>query len=70
MNVLDVEEDDNCYYLVMEYIEGPTLKEYLCKEGKLSADEAVEMTLQILKVLHMHTIIELFIEILNRKIFS
>lgn len=55
VNVLDVEEDDNCYYLVMEYIEGPTLKEYLCKEGKLSADEAVEMTLQILKgIAHAH----------------
>ena len=55
VNVLDVEEDDNCYYLVMEYIEGPTLKEYLCKEGKLSADEAVEMTLQILKgISHAH----------------
>ncbi|MCY1024261.1 Stk1 family PASTA domain-containing Ser/Thr kinase [Mammaliicoccus sciuri] len=60
VNVLDVEEDDNCYYLVMEYIEGPTLKEYLCKEGKLSADEAVEMTLQILKGIghaHHHRII-------------
>lgn len=55
VNVLDVEEDDNCYYLVMEYIGGPTLKEYLCKEGKLSADEAVEMTLQILKgIAHAH----------------
>ncbi|UXU68193.1 Stk1 family PASTA domain-containing Ser/Thr kinase [Mammaliicoccus sciuri] len=55
VNVLDVEEDDNCYYLVMEYIEGPTLKEYLCKEGKLSADEAIEMTLQILKgIAHAH----------------
>ncbi|MEB6196295.1 Stk1 family PASTA domain-containing Ser/Thr kinase [Mammaliicoccus sciuri] len=55
VNVLDVEEDDNCYYLVMEYIEGPTLKEYLCKEGKLSADEVVEMTLQILKgIAHAH----------------
>ncbi|MCD8883776.1 Stk1 family PASTA domain-containing Ser/Thr kinase [Mammaliicoccus sciuri] len=55
VNVLDVEEDDNCYYLVMEYIEGPTLKEYLCKEGKLSADEAVEMTLQTLKgIAHAH----------------
>ncbi len=55
VNVLDVEEDDNCYYLVMEYIEGPTVKEYLCKEGKLSADEAVEMTLQILKgIAHAH----------------
>ncbi|MDO0955847.1 Stk1 family PASTA domain-containing Ser/Thr kinase [Mammaliicoccus sciuri] len=55
VNVLDVEEDDNCYYLVMEYIEGPTLKEYLCKESKLSADEAVEMTLQILKgIAHAH----------------
>ncbi|WP_239748373.1 Stk1 family PASTA domain-containing Ser/Thr kinase [Mammaliicoccus sp. A-M2] len=55
VNVLDVEEDDNCYYLVMEYIEGPTLKEYLCKEGELSADEAVEMTLQILKgIAHAH----------------
>ncbi|WP_323702624.1 Stk1 family PASTA domain-containing Ser/Thr kinase [Mammaliicoccus sp. Dog046] len=55
VNVLDVEEDDDCYYLVMEYINGPTLKEYLCKEGKLSADEAVEMTLQILKgIAHAH----------------
>nr|WP_263313544.1 Stk1 family PASTA domain-containing Ser/Thr kinase [Mammaliicoccus sp. Marseille-Q6498] len=55
VNVLDVEEDDNCYYLVMEYIDGPTLKEYLNKEGKLSAKEAVDMTLQILKgIAHAH----------------
>ncbi|GGI41701.1 Stk1 family PASTA domain-containing Ser/Thr kinase [Mammaliicoccus stepanovicii] len=55
VNVLDVEEDDNCYYLVMEYINGPTLKEYLSKEGKLSAKEAVDMTLQILKgIAHAH----------------
>ncbi|MCD2478753.1 Stk1 family PASTA domain-containing Ser/Thr kinase, partial [Mammaliicoccus lentus] len=55
VNVLDVEEDDNCYYLVMEYIEGPTLKEYLIKEGRLSAEEAIEMTLQILKgIAHAH----------------
>ena len=55
VNVLDVEEDDNCYYLVMEYIDGPTLKEYSIKEGRLSAEEAIEMTLQILKgIAHAH----------------
>lgn len=55
VNVLDVEEDENCYYLVMEYIDGPTLKEYLAKEHKLSAKEAVDMMLQVLKgIAHAH----------------
>ena len=36
VNVYDVGEDDGLYYIVMELIEGITLKKYIEKKGKLS----------------------------------
>ena len=29
VNVYDVDEEDDCFYLIMEYIDGPTLSEYI-----------------------------------------
>ena len=36
VNVFDVGDDNGVYYIVMELIEGITLKEYISKKGKLS----------------------------------
>ena len=38
VNVYDVGEDRGLYYMVMELVEGITLKEYIQKKGKLSTD--------------------------------
>lgn len=43
--------DDGKAYLVMEYIEGPTLKEVLAQRGPLSAKETIPIFLQILSSL-------------------
>ena len=39
VNVYDVGQDRGLYYMVMELVEGITLKEYIEKKGKLSAKE-------------------------------
>ncbi|TDM03978.1 Stk1 family PASTA domain-containing Ser/Thr kinase [Macrococcus carouselicus] len=60
VKVLDVEEDDRHYYLVMEYINGPTLSEYIRKQGRLTVEEAILFTKQILRGIghaHQHMII-------------
>lgn len=60
VKVLDVDEDDNHYYLVMEYIDGPTLSEYIAEKGPLSIDEAILFTKQLLRGIghaHHHRII-------------
>lgn len=60
VKVIDVDEDDHHYYLIMEYIEGPTLSEYIREHGPLSVDEAILFTKQILRGIgdaHHHMII-------------
>ena len=55
VNVYDVSFGDLIQYIVMEYIEGITLKEYIEQEGSLRWKDAVHFTLQILKGLqHAH----------------
>ncbi len=60
VNVYDVAEDKGIYYIVMELVEGITLKEYIQKNGRLKADEAIDFAIQIaqgLEVAHEnHTI--------------
>lgn len=56
VKVLDVDEDERHYYLVMEYVEGPTLHEYIQQHGPLSPEEAVFFTKQILRgIEHAHS---------------
>jgi hypothetical protein len=38
VSMYDVAEEDDCYFLVMEYIEGPTLSEYIQNHGPLSIE--------------------------------
>lgn len=47
VEVYDVGEDNNQYYIVMEYIEGKHLKELLKKRNKLTVSEVVDIMLQI-----------------------
>jgi serine/threonine-protein kinase len=55
VNIYDVGKDENVYYIVMEYIQGETLKEYIERKNKLSLDEAVSIALQICEALdHAH----------------
>ena len=55
VKVYDVSFGDLIQYIVMEYIDGITLKEYIEHEGSLSWKDAVHFTIQILKGLqHAH----------------
>lgn len=55
VSMIDVDEEDECFYLVMEYIEGPTLAEYIHSHGPLSVETAIKFTEQILSgIKHAH----------------
>lgn len=47
VNVFDVGEEDNINFIVMELIEGITLKDYITKKGKLSVKEATSIAIQV-----------------------
>ncbi len=60
VNVFDVGDDEGLYYIVMELIEGITLKEYISKKGKLSIKEATSIAIQVsmgLEAAHSHGIV-------------
>ena len=60
VNVFDVGDDEGVYYIVMELIEGITLKEYITKKGKLSVKEATSIAIQVsmgLEAAHNHGIV-------------
>ncbi len=60
VNVFDVGDDNGVYYIVMELIEGITLKEYISKKGKLSVKEATSIAIQVsmgLEAAHSHGIV-------------
>ena len=47
VEMYDVGEDDGLYYIVMEYIEGKTLKQLLKKRGTLTLSEAIDIMSQL-----------------------
>ncbi|HIW21164.1 MAG TPA: protein kinase, partial [Candidatus Dorea intestinavium] len=47
VNVYDVGEDRGLNYMVMELVEGITLKEYIHKKGRLSYQETISIAIQI-----------------------
>ena len=47
VEMYDVGEDDGQYYIVMEYVDGKTLKQILKQRGKLSITEVVDIMLQL-----------------------
>lgn len=47
VEMYDVGEDDGTYYIVMEYVEGKTLKQLLKKRGSLTLSEAIDIMSQL-----------------------
>ena len=47
VEMYDVGEDDGIYYIVMEYVEGKTLKQLLKKRGTLTLSEAIDIMSQL-----------------------
>ena len=47
VNVYDVGDDDGLHYIVMELVEGITLKKFIERKGKLEVKEAIGISIQI-----------------------
>lgn len=55
VSIYDVGEEDNILYIVMEYVDGPTLKEYVMKNGPLQVEEALDIMEQLTSAIqHAH----------------
>lgn len=55
VKVFNVSYGDRLQYIVMEHVEGITLKEYIEQQGRLGIKETVHFTMQILRALqHAH----------------
>ncbi len=60
VSVYDVCEDDGRYFIVMELVEGITLKEYINLNGRLNMAQAIDFSIQIasgLEAAHEHHVI-------------
>lgn len=51
VDIFDVGEDGDLHYLVMEYIEGQTLKEYIVSHGPLTPEQAVPIMQQLVSAI-------------------
>ena len=47
VNIYDVGSENGMYYIVMEYVEGITLKTYIEKKGQLNFKEAISIAIQV-----------------------
>ncbi len=47
VEMYDVGEDNGLYYIIMEYVEGKTLKQLLKKRGTLTLSEAIDIMVQL-----------------------
>src|SRR5690625_3755536 len=55
VNIYDVGEEDDILYIVMEYVDGLTLKEYIQKHGPLSVEKAIDIMDQLTAAIqHAH----------------
>ncbi|WP_078576212.1 Stk1 family PASTA domain-containing Ser/Thr kinase [Salipaludibacillus agaradhaerens] len=48
VSIFDVGEEEDLYYIVMEYVKGQTLKDYITQKGKVSVDETIGILQQII----------------------
>ncbi|NLX65012.1 MAG: Stk1 family PASTA domain-containing Ser/Thr kinase [Clostridiaceae bacterium] len=51
VQIYDIGVDNNRYYIVMEFVDGITLKEYIARKGALDWKEAVNISLQVCSAL-------------------
>ncbi len=49
VNVYDVVDEGKLHYIVMELVDGITLKQYIAKKGKMETKEAIGVALQVAK---------------------
>lgn len=55
VNMYDVDDEDDIYYMVMEYVEGMTLKEYIQHYGAVPVQEAISIMQQLTSAItHAH----------------
>ncbi len=55
VEMYDVGEDDGQYYIVMEYVEGKTLKQLIKRRGALTLNEVIDIMLQLTDgIAHAH----------------
>ncbi|PKM80999.1 MAG: serine/threonine protein kinase, partial [Firmicutes bacterium HGW-Firmicutes-13] len=55
VNIYDVGEEEDTYYIVMEYIDGKSLKELINEKGRLPVNQAVNIARQICEgLVHAH----------------
>lgn len=47
VNIYDVGSENGLHYIVMEYVEGITLKDYISRKGQLSFKESVSIAIQV-----------------------
>lgn len=62
VKVLEVFDENNTTYYVMEFIDGVTVDDYIKKEGKLSAEESLKITKEVcfaLAYMHRHNMLHL-----------
>lgn len=56
VSIYDVGNENNTYYIVMEYVEGATLKDYIASKGVIQWKEAVRIAIQICSAIeHAHS---------------
>jgi eukaryotic-like serine/threonine-protein kinase len=55
VNIYDVGEENDLYYIVMEYVDGQTLKQYIQQNSPLRVEEALEIMSQLTSAIsHAH----------------
>jgi eukaryotic-like serine/threonine-protein kinase len=55
VNIYDVGEEDDLYYIVMEYVEGQTLKQYIQQNSSLRVENAIRIMRQLTSAIsHAH----------------
>lgn len=60
VSIYDVGEEDSIYYIVMEYVEGQTLKQYIQQHSPVPVDTALDIMNQLLSAIshaHQHHIV-------------
>ena len=70
VSIYDVVDEGKLHYIVMELIEGITLKSYIAQKRRLDVKEAVSISIQVAQGIAQPTAGTLYIGILNRRISS